>query len=71
MNTTTRRFLALPLLTAGIAAAALGFAGAACAAPTHTTDVTTHAGTTAHPANEQAPGWHNHHGPQHIHQLEK
>jgi hypothetical protein len=71
MNTTTAaRFLALPILSAGILGAALGLAGAANAAPSHT-DTTTHASTTAHPANEQAPGWHNHHGPQHVHQLEK
>lgn len=63
------RIAAMPIVTAGIlGGAALGLAGAASAqtqAPTgpgYSYAPETH----ATPAATQAPGWHAHHGPQHV-----
>jgi hypothetical protein len=70
------RYCALPAITAGmIGGAALGLAGMANAtatggqAPTgpgYSYSPESH----AHPAPTAAPGWHNHHGPQHIANLQ-
>jgi hypothetical protein len=67
--TNTARLLALPILSAGIiGGAALGLAGTANAAATEPTGpgYSYSPGTYAKPAPTQQPGWHNHHGPQHI-----
>jgi hypothetical protein len=62
------RYIAMPAM---IGAAALGMAGMANATtsggqgpsgPGHSFSPNTH----AHPAPNSQPGWHNHHGPQHI-----
>lgn len=74
-NTTRRfaRYFALPVISAGIIAGALGFAGAANAG-TYSQDTTPHPGivatptVTAHPAPEALPGTH-HHGTAHIQNL--
>ncbi|MCV7278790.1 hypothetical protein H7J88_03910 [Mycolicibacterium flavescens] len=66
-NTTRRiaRFFALPAVAAGIAAGALGFAGAASAG-TYTQDMTPRPGIVAgpvvkaHPAPEMPAGTHHH-----------
>ena len=63
------RFMVLWLLTAGIiGGAAIGLAATANAAATEPTGpgYSYSPGTYATPAPTQAPGWHNHHGPQHI-----
>ena len=70
--TKTTRLIALPVVSAGIlGGAALGLAGMANAAatggqaptgPGHSYSPNTY----AKPAPTQKPGWHNHHGPQHI-----
>ena len=70
MTTITRnfaRYIAVPVMIGG---AALGLAGMANAAtsgqaptgPGYSYSPDTH----AKPAPTAAPGWHNHHGPQHI-----
>jgi hypothetical protein len=67
--TKTARLLALPIISAGIiGGAALGLAGTANAAATAPTGpgYSYSPGTYATPAPTQLPGWHNHHGPQHI-----
>jgi hypothetical protein len=67
--TKTARLLALPIISAGIiGGAALGLAGTANAAATAPTGpgYSYSPGTYAKPAPTQQPGWHNHHGPQHI-----
>jgi hypothetical protein len=75
MTKTTRRpalVLALPIVSAGIiGGAALGLAGMANAAATGGQTPTGPGysyspGTYAKPAPTQVPGWHNHHGPQHV-----
>jgi len=64
--------IALPIVSAGIlGGAALGLAGMANAAATGGQAPTGPGysyspGTYAKPAPTQQPGWHNHHGPQHI-----
>ena len=77
MNTTTARrfarYLALPIVSAGIiGGAALGLAGTASAADT---DVKTPAivatpDVKAHPAPEAMPGWRWHHGIYHLEDLQ-
>jgi hypothetical protein len=78
MNTTRTfvRFCAVPAVAAGIiGGAALGLAGmanAAPAAPTTTAPAPYGPGyqyypdTYATPVPTQAPGWNNHHGPNHM-----
>jgi hypothetical protein len=71
-NTSIARLIALPIVSAGIiGGAALGLAGMASAQSLGGQDATgpgySYAPTVkAHPAPSQAPGWHNHHGVQHI-----
>ena len=63
------RFMALWLLSACIiGGAAIGLAATANAAATEPTGpgYSYSPGTYATPAPTQLPGWHNHHGPQHI-----
>jgi hypothetical protein len=63
------RFFALWLLSAVvIGGAALGLAVTAKAAATEPTGpgYSYSPGTYAKPAPTQQPGWHNHHGPQHL-----
>ncbi|NTY61531.1 hypothetical protein [Mycolicibacterium sphagni] len=64
MKNTIARYLALPILSAGIIGGALGLAGAASAAETapHSGIVATPQ-THATPAAEASPGywWHRHH----------
>ncbi|HEX2285491.1 MAG TPA: hypothetical protein VHI10_11845 [Mycobacterium sp.] len=79
MNTdTTRRFaryFALPAISAGIIAGALGFAGAANAG-TYSQDQTPQTSfvatptVTAHPAPEALPGTHHHDRIAHVMNLE-
>lgn len=69
---TIARYLALPIVSAGIGAAALGLAGMANAATTNgaTGPGYSYAPTVkSHPAPTQKPGWHNHHGVWHINAL--
>lgn len=66
MNSTIARYLALPLLSAGIIEAALGLAGTASAAESSTqpgSSVIATPQTHAQPAAEALPGywWHRHH----------
>ena len=75
MNTTRfARYLALPIVSAGIiGGAALGLAGAANAA--NNTDVRSPAvvatpDVKAHPAPEALPGWRWHHGIYHLENLQ-
>ncbi|MGV0774280.1 hypothetical protein [Mycolicibacterium elephantis] len=76
-NTTRRfaRYFALPAISAGIIAGALGFAGAASAG-TYSQDHTPRPGIvatpthTAHPAPESLPGSHHRHRPEHIMNLQ-
>jgi len=67
------RMIALPIVSAGIiGGAALGLAGMANAqtqAPTGP-GYSYSPGTYAKPAPTQQPGWHNHHGPQHVANLQ-
>jgi hypothetical protein len=71
--TSSARLIALPIVSAGIiGGAALGLAGMANATPTVGGHEATGPGysygphTFAKPAPTQQPGWHAHHGPQHI-----
>ncbi|MDT5015965.1 MAG: hypothetical protein QOD39_2125 [Mycobacterium sp.] len=63
------RYMAMPIVSAGIiGGAALGMAGMANADPVgpgYQYSPT----TTAAPAPEAQPGWHNHHGVHHIENL--
>ena len=67
------RFVALPIVSAGIiGGAALGLAGAASAA---TTDAPRHStvaapSVKAQPAPNAMPGWHWHHGVYHVEHLQ-
>ena len=67
---TIARYIALPIVSAGIfGGAALGLAGMANAAtPTepHGPGYSYAPSVKAHPAPTQKPGWHNHHGIWHI-----
>lgn len=69
MNSTTARKLALPLLSAGIiGGAALGLAGTANAAESHSgPSIVATPQQHAQPATEASPGklWHRHHGSLH------
>jgi hypothetical protein len=67
------RFCAIPAVAAGIiGGAALGMAGMANATPTTTAPSPNGPGyqyypdTYAKPVPTQAPGWNNHHGPNHM-----
>ena len=68
--TSIARLIALPIVSAGIiGGAALGLAGMANAAPAQDStgpgySYSPH--TFANPASTQQPGWHAHHGPQHV-----
>jgi hypothetical protein len=66
MNNTIARYLALPILSAGIVGAALGLAGTASAAESssqHGSSAVATPQTHAQPAAEAVPGyrWHRHH----------
>ena len=67
------RYFALPIVSAGIiGGAALGMAGMANAAPQNQPTGPSHSyapSVKAHPAPEAMPGWHNHHGVNHIERL--
>ena len=68
MNATIARYIALPIVSAGIlGGAALGLAGMASAAVTTTdhstgTAIVTSPDTYAKPAPNAIPGWRHHHG---------
>ena len=68
MNANIARYIALPIVSAGIiGGAALGLAGMANAATTTTQDSTgvsivTSPDTYATPALDAMPGWRHHHG---------
>jgi hypothetical protein len=66
------RYIALPMVSAGIiGGAALGMAGMASAA-TYSQPSDPHfnaPSVKAHPAPGSTPGWHNHHGQFHIENL--
>jgi len=70
---TFARYFALPIVSAGIiGGAALGMAGAANAAPQNQPTGPGHSyapSVKAHPAPEAMPGWHNHHGVNHVERL--
>jgi hypothetical protein len=72
MNANIARYLALPIVSAGIlGGAALGLAGMANAATTTTetstgTAIVTSPDTHAHPAPSVLPGWRHHHGLGHL-----
>jgi hypothetical protein len=71
MNTT--RIFALPIIAAGIiGGAALGLAGTASAATTDAQqpNIVAVPSVKAHPAPDAVPGWHNHHGIYHLHNLQ-
>lgn len=69
-NTITR-YIALPIVSAGIlGGAALGLAGMANAATTATGPGYSYAPSVkAQPAPTQKPGWHSHHGVWHVNAL--
>jgi hypothetical protein len=75
-NTNTRRFaryLALPIVSAGIiGGAALGLAGTASAADTDVRPphIVATPDIRAHPAPDAMPGWRWHHGIHHLQDLE-
>ncbi len=68
------RFLALPIVSAGIiGGAALGLAGAANASTTDDVrppNIVAAPDVKAHPAPEVMPGWHWHHGVYHLEDLQ-
>ncbi len=70
---TVARYFALPIVSAGIiGGAALGMAGMANAAPQNQPTRPGHSyapSVKAHPAPEAMPGWHNHHGVNHVERL--
>ena len=74
MNTITR-YLALPVMSAGIlCGAALGMASMANATttpgqPDIRPGIVAEPNTKAHPAPDATPGWHHHHGIYHIDSL--
>jgi hypothetical protein len=75
MNTTRfARFIALPIVSAGIiGGAALGLAGAANAADNadvRSPDIVATPDVKAHPAPEAQPGWYWHHGVHHLAELQ-
>ncbi|MGV0607158.1 hypothetical protein [Mycolicibacterium sp. XJ1904] len=63
INRRLARFVALPVLAAGILGGALGFAGAASATPTETI-------APPHVTAAPAPEHHPHHGLPHLSQLQ-
>lgn len=75
MTTIARNFARFVAVPAMIGAAALGLAAMANATTTGEQTPTGPGysyspGTYATPAPTQLPGWHNHHGPQHIANLQ-
>lgn len=70
---TFARYFALPIVSAGIiGGAALGMAGMANAAPQNQPTAPGHSyapSVKAHPAPGALPGWHNHHGVNHVERL--
>jgi hypothetical protein len=72
MNANIARYIALPIVSAGIlGGAALGLAGMASAATTvnqigSNTQIVTSPDTFAKPAPNAIPGWHHHHGIGHL-----
>ena len=72
MNANIARYIALPIVSAGIlGGAALGLAGMASAATTTTqngtsTSIVTSPDTHAKPAPSAMPGWRHHHGVGHA-----
>jgi hypothetical protein len=68
------RFLALPIVSAGIiGGAALGLAGLANASTTEDIrppSIVAEPAVKAHPAPESIPGWHWHHGVYHLDNLQ-
>jgi hypothetical protein len=67
------RYLALPIVSAGIiGGAALGLAGVAGAATTDVQqpNIVAVPPVHAHPAPEAQPGWHWHHGVHHLAELQ-
>ena len=72
MNAHIARYIALPIVSAGIlGGAALGLAGMASAAVTTTetstgTSIVTTPDTYAKPAPNVMPGWRHHHGVGHL-----
>jgi hypothetical protein len=67
------RFIALPIVSAGIiGGAALGLAGAASAATTDAQqpNIVATPSVKAHPAPDAMPGWHWHHGVNHVENLQ-
>ena len=72
MNANIARYIALPIVSAGIlGGAALGLAGMANAATTTTqngtgTSIVTSPDTYAKPAPSAMPGWRHHHGVGHA-----
>ena len=70
MTTTARNFARFVAVPAMIGAAALGLAGMANAATTGQAQTgpgySYSPDTYAKPAPSATPGWHGHHGPQHI-----
>ena len=67
------RYLALPIVSAGIiGGAALGLAGAASAATTDVQQpsIVATPNVKAHPAPEARPGWYWHHGVHHLADLQ-
>jgi len=71
--TTIARFVALPIISAGIiGGAALGLAGTANAAQAPTGPGYSYSPTVkAHPAPSATPGWRSHHGAHHIADLNR
>ena len=66
-NTTFAKTIARIALPIAIGGAALGMAGMASAQTGPVGPGYQYApGTTAHPAPEATPGWHNHHGVTHV-----
>ena len=65
------RYLALPIVSAGIiGGAALGLAGAANAADVQQPNIVAVPSVKAHPAPEAQPGWYWHHGVHHLGDLQ-
>ena len=68
------RFVAVPAIVCGAALGLIGLAGLASASPTTTTTTPAPVGpgyqyypdVYATPVPTQAPGWNNHHGPNHM-----
>jgi hypothetical protein len=77
MNTHTStsrfaRYIAMPVISAGIIGAALGLAGAANAATTDVRppSIVATPNVKTHPAPDAMPGWRWHHGIHHLQDLQ-